>query len=217
MRSNRRPVSVCGCMPRLCCGAKGRAGSKQDALRSARGDSARLAGRARRPHGGGAIRLRGPSPERMTEPGSRGRRASRPGADRSGRAIIPPRRILPVHLAGASPRPGPMNIAATACGDRRTPWPRRQPTRQPQRRARMNDTGGTPVGEFPVIFGERRSRPRREKAAMARLTGLEPATPGVTGRYSNQLSYNRAIIRQTLPSCAFIKAQQIGQALLNNF
>ncbi len=30
---------------------------------------------------------------------------------------------------------------------------------------------------------------------MARLTGLEPATPGVTGRYSNQLSYNRAISR----------------------
>ena|GEM_PF-3667837 len=28
---------------------------------------------------------------------------------------------------------------------------------------------------------------------MARLTGLEPATLGVTGRYSNQLSYNRAI------------------------
>ncbi len=28
---------------------------------------------------------------------------------------------------------------------------------------------------------------------MARLTGLEPATPGVTGRYSNQLSYNRAM------------------------
>jgi hypothetical protein len=31
------------------------------------------------------------------------------------------------------------------------------------------------------MFGER----------VARLTGLEPATPGVTGRYSNQLSYNR--------------------------
>ena len=27
---------------------------------------------------------------------------------------------------------------------------------------------------------------------MARVTGLEPATPGVTGRYSNQLSYTRA-------------------------
>ena len=28
---------------------------------------------------------------------------------------------------------------------------------------------------------------------MARWTGLEPATPGVTGRYSNQLSYHRAM------------------------
>ena len=27
---------------------------------------------------------------------------------------------------------------------------------------------------------------------MARLTGLEPATFGVTGRHSNRLSYNRA-------------------------
>ncbi len=26
---------------------------------------------------------------------------------------------------------------------------------------------------------------------LARWTGLEPATPGVTGRYSNQLSYHR--------------------------
>jgi hypothetical protein len=34
-------------------------------------------------------------------------------------------------------------------------------------------------------------------AAVARLTGLEPATPGVTGRYSNQLSYNRPLhVRQ---------------------
>ena len=28
---------------------------------------------------------------------------------------------------------------------------------------------------------------------MARLTGLEPATLGVTGQYSNQLSYNRIV------------------------
>jgi hypothetical protein len=28
---------------------------------------------------------------------------------------------------------------------------------------------------------------------MARVTGLEPATLGVTGRYSNQLSYTRAL------------------------
>ncbi len=31
---------------------------------------------------------------------------------------------------------------------------------------------------------------------MARATGLEPATPGVTGRYSNQLSYARALEKQ---------------------
>ena len=30
------------------------------------------------------------------------------------------------------------------------------------------------------------------KEKLARWTGLEPATPGVTGRYSNQLSYHRA-------------------------
>ncbi len=34
---------------------------------------------------------------------------------------------------------------------------------------------------------------------MARLTGLEPATPGVTGRYSNQLSYNRAVLFKAYP------------------
>jgi hypothetical protein len=31
-----------------------------------------------------------------------------------------------------------------------------------------------------------------ELGKVARLTGLEPATSGVTGRHSNQLSYNRA-------------------------
>jgi hypothetical protein len=30
---------------------------------------------------------------------------------------------------------------------------------------------------------------------MARVTGLEPATLGVTGRYSNQLSYTRASVK----------------------
>ena len=32
---------------------------------------------------------------------------------------------------------------------------------------------------------------RRGPFEVARWTGLEPATPGVTGRYSNQLSYHR--------------------------
>ena len=32
---------------------------------------------------------------------------------------------------------------------------------------------------------------------MARVTGLEPATSGVTGRHSNQLSYTRAFSNET--------------------
>ena len=33
---------------------------------------------------------------------------------------------------------------------------------------------------------------------MARVTGLEPATSGVTGRHSNQLSYTRALFEPVL-------------------
>ena len=33
---------------------------------------------------------------------------------------------------------------------------------------------------------------------MAEWTGLEPATPGVTGRYSNQLNYHSEILSQHL-------------------
>ncbi len=33
---------------------------------------------------------------------------------------------------------------------------------------------------------------------MARLTGLEPATSGVTGRHSNRLSYNRARVMRRI-------------------
>jgi hypothetical protein len=32
---------------------------------------------------------------------------------------------------------------------------------------------------------------------MAEWTGLEPATPGVTGRYSNQLNYHSALSFET--------------------
>ncbi len=32
--------------------------------------------------------------------------------------------------------------------------------------------------------------------AVARVTGLEPATSGVTGRRSNQLSYTRSLARR---------------------
>ena len=33
---------------------------------------------------------------------------------------------------------------------------------------------------------------------MARVTGLEPATSGVTGRHSNRLSYTRAFLEKAL-------------------
>ena len=39
--------------------------------------------------------------------------------------------------------------------------------------------------DFKALEEDRHSK-------MARVTGLEPATSGVTGRHSNQLSYTRA-------------------------
>jgi hypothetical protein len=33
---------------------------------------------------------------------------------------------------------------------------------------------------------------------VAEWTGLEPATPGVTGRYSNQLNYHSAVVQLSL-------------------
>ena len=35
---------------------------------------------------------------------------------------------------------------------------------------------------------------------LAERTGLEPATPGVTGRYSNQLNYRSALLHRQLLS-----------------
>ncbi len=36
---------------------------------------------------------------------------------------------------------------------------------------------------------------------MARVTGLEPATSGVTGRHSNRLSYTRALLKGNALPC----------------
>ena len=49
---------------------------------------------------------------------------------------------------------------------------------------------------------------------LAEWTGLEPATPGVTGRYSNQLNYHS----MWLPPRAFCKvsAVQVPLNLANN-
>jgi hypothetical protein len=56
---------------------------------------------------------------------------------------------------------------------------------------------------------------------MARVTGLEPATSGVTGRHSNRLSYTRALTRTT--EARYVVARWIKwfvagcQAALNHF
>jgi hypothetical protein len=46
---------------------------------------------------------------------------------------------------------------------------------------------------------------------MAERTGLEPATPGVTGRYSNQLNYRSALenLRVLLDRKALVGAEGI--------
>ena len=40
---------------------------------------------------------------------------------------------------------------------------------------------------------------------MARVTGLEPATSGVTGRRSNQLNYTRAIAPQGTEAAGYVR------------
>ncbi len=42
-----------------------------------------------------------------------------------------------------------------------------------------------------ATLGDCRSGPK--DLTMAERTGLEPATPGVTGRYSNQLNYRSVV------------------------
>jgi hypothetical protein len=49
------------------------------------------------------------------------------------------------------------------------------------------------TGILPQGPRNTKASPKAGVLQMARWTGLEPATPGVTGRYSNQLSYHRAI------------------------
>ena len=49
-----------------------------------------------------------------------------------------------------------------------------------------------------------------DQGKVARLTGLEPATSGVTGRHSNQLSYNRAV-KGDISKCAQAVNRQIQQ------
>ena len=50
--------------------------------------------------------------------------------------------------------------------------------------------------DFPALKWEKPSGPENQKAflLLAERTGLEPATPDVTGRYSNQLNYHSKLV-----------------------
>jgi hypothetical protein len=47
----------------------------------------------------------------------------------------------------------------------------------------------------PMNEGEKKANSRSPFLVLAEWTGLEPATPGVTGRYSNQLNYHSCMLR----------------------
>ena len=47
----------------------------------------------------------------------------------------------------------------------------------------------TKKANYAFAFARAPLTSRRSKRFVAEWTGLEPATPGVTGRYSNQLNY----------------------------
>ena len=49
---------------------------------------------------------------------------------------------------------------------------------------------------------------------VAEWTGLEPATPGVTGRYSNQLNYHSATFTETNNLAAVVPAETNPRVLL---
>ncbi len=60
-------------------------------------------------------------------------------------------------------------------------------------RARQGGWVGSRAAPFQPLEIKNPTLRQGYQKEVARLTGLEPATPGVTGRYSNQLSYNRAM------------------------
>ena len=67
---------------------------------------------------------------------------------------------------------------------------------------RPADTTISKMVHFPLCTSDRRIRKKQGRHAapfpnVAEWTGLEPATPGVTGRYSNQLNYHSATFTET--------------------
>ena len=56
--------------------------------------------------------------------------------------------------------------------------------------------------EIPIFRELERKKPSKKLGfffVLAEWTGLEPATPGVTGRYSNQLNYHSSTAKTWRP------------------
>jgi hypothetical protein len=100
--------------------------------------------------------------------------ATTPDFDERVYAVSPP--VETPHLGGRSLPRGPFQ--------RRGETPGREPKGLAILRTTCNLSAGPQTSESP----ERMTRSGLEM--MAEWTGLEPATPGVTGRYSNQLNYH---------------------------
>jgi hypothetical protein len=56
----------------------------------------------------------------------------------------------------------------------------------------MDHPDGSRRGRLTSVWEQARKKPLKINGFLnlAEWTGLEPATPGVTGRYSNQLNYH---------------------------
>ena len=61
---------------------------------------------------------------------------------------------------------------------------------------------------FIICKRKRRTRVRPSRN-LAEWTGLEPATPGVTGRYSNRLNYHSAV-HEAVYTAVYIKGAMVG-------
>ena len=93
-----------------------------------------------------------------------------------------PRRLAPMRATRALPAPSGRESAPSAAIRRLS----RGAAPRPRRRAAAAETNMVQASM------RRLSGPNRGRGRMARVTGLEPATSGVTGRHSNRLSYTRA-------------------------
>ena len=66
---------------------------------------------------------------------------------------------------------------------------------------------GMPQGRPPSkIGGPMKNACLRRRLVLAERTGLEPATPGVTGRYSNQLNYHSRPVAEATGSREFYRS-----------